>query len=397
MKENKLSGLGTFAKRAKSGDALTVVFLGGSLTWGANASDPNRTSYRALIGEKLRSAYPEARWRFVDAAIGGTGSALGIFRVDRDVLNYQPDLLFLDFCLNDGLYSVTDASLSSYEAIVRRVLEKAACPVVPVLLASKENVLREKIEDMTRRTAHLKLAEYYNLQPADVILGMRELHSEGKLDLDVAWPPELFDNTHPHDRGYAVYAALVWDAFLAGVAANRTPLLPPKWMNKENYKHICRKRLSDLKELPAGWKIGYPEVRAGTFDFLCSRWMDNVAIAENCVRKGFDKFELTGAKPKELTVKFRGSSVSIFGESTVNCGKLKVKIDGKEQPNAIDAAKFGTAFAPSAYLSVSLAAGLDPKQEHTLTLIPELAPDKPRQIRIESICVAGEEAADVYE
>ncbi|HEY3418513.1 MAG TPA: SGNH/GDSL hydrolase family protein, partial [Armatimonadota bacterium] len=70
-----------FHRRAENGDTLTVAFLGGSLTWGARASDPQMTSYRALLSQRLEQTYPRAHFRFIDAAIGGTGSQLGAFRL----------------------------------------------------------------------------------------------------------------------------------------------------------------------------------------------------------------------------------------------------------------------------------------------------------------------------
>src|SRR5262249_6549231 len=90
-----------FDIRARAGERLNVVFFGASLTWGANASDPQLTSFRGLMAERLEQAYPQARFKFWDAAIGGTGSQLGIFRLERDVLRRQPDLVFLDFSAND--------------------------------------------------------------------------------------------------------------------------------------------------------------------------------------------------------------------------------------------------------------------------------------------------------
>jgi hypothetical protein len=63
-----------FDRRARGGDHLNVVFFGASLTWGANATDPELTSYRASIARRLEEAYPEAHYKFRDAAIGGTGS-----------------------------------------------------------------------------------------------------------------------------------------------------------------------------------------------------------------------------------------------------------------------------------------------------------------------------------
>jgi prepilin-type processing-associated H-X9-DG protein len=47
---NRPAGFSTFDDQAKAGKPFSVVFLGGSLTWGAQATDPMETSYRALIG-----------------------------------------------------------------------------------------------------------------------------------------------------------------------------------------------------------------------------------------------------------------------------------------------------------------------------------------------------------
>ena len=116
------ASFGAFHRRAQAGERLSVVFFGASLTWGANASDPNLTSYRARTADRLRAEYPEARFRFWDAAIGGTSSQLGIFRLERDVLRRKPDLVFVDFSANDDIYSADPERLASYEAIVRRLV-----------------------------------------------------------------------------------------------------------------------------------------------------------------------------------------------------------------------------------------------------------------------------------
>ena len=118
-----------FDRRARAGEELSVVFFGGSLTWSANASDPNRTGFRPLVAEHLRAKYPSARFRFHDAGLGGTGSTLGVFRLDRDVLAYGPDLVFLDFACNDGGGPEALAQSCCYESILRRLVGRGV-PVV---------------------------------------------------------------------------------------------------------------------------------------------------------------------------------------------------------------------------------------------------------------------------
>ena len=86
------------------------------------------TSYRARIGQRLEQAYPKAHFTFWDAAIGGTTSQLGVFRLQRDVVRRKPDLVFLDFSANDDIYSAAPETLASYEALVRRILRRHEPP-----------------------------------------------------------------------------------------------------------------------------------------------------------------------------------------------------------------------------------------------------------------------------
>ncbi len=152
---------GAFDRHGQAGEPLRVVFFGGSLTWGANASDPQRTSYRALMMDYLRQRYPRAPLVFTDAAIGGTGSQLGIFRLERDVLARQPDLVFLDFTANDGLESASRPPLASYEAILRDLIGRGI-PVVQVFLGFRFNFGSSyNLADLPRRRDHLELAAAY--------------------------------------------------------------------------------------------------------------------------------------------------------------------------------------------------------------------------------------------
>ena len=131
----------TFDQKARNGDALCVIFLGGSLTWGAQSTNPMETSYRALVEKKLIATYPGAHFRFWDAAIGGTGSQLASFRLERDVLSQKPDLAFLEFTINDDPYPEPSPSrLASYESLVRRLVQ-SGIPVVQVILPAKKDVL----------------------------------------------------------------------------------------------------------------------------------------------------------------------------------------------------------------------------------------------------------------
>ena len=58
--------------------------------------------WRNMTTDWFRKANPKANVTEVHAAIGGTGSGLGVFRVGHDALDKNPDLLFIEFATNDS-------------------------------------------------------------------------------------------------------------------------------------------------------------------------------------------------------------------------------------------------------------------------------------------------------
>jgi len=383
----------SFDQKAKDGQSLTVAFLGGSLTWGANASDPNRTSYRALMGQWLTQTYPKAHFTFVDAAIGGTGAQLGVQRLARDVMKYHPDLMFLDFTLNDDAYKVSDATLGAYESIVRQTLA-ADCPVLLMITASRGYVEEKDLSKMLRRTAHLDLAKYYHLPVGDVVQLMQQKYKAGELDLNVIWPSYRYDNTHPSDAGYQVYFEAAKAAYLSAVSGKDTPVLPEKWLFNDSYKYVKRFVLSQM--LPDGSPIEVvkPETSAVAYDFMMSRWLDDMVRLANNKRTGARQYELTGEAPR-LRCEFRGSSVLLFGESTVKSGKYKILIDGIAVDREFDAGKMAKLCGGNAHLVKPVIEGLSEDTVHTLEIIPDFAPGEAQELRIESISLGGSKPVEL--
>ncbi len=360
-----------FDQRAKRGETLTVAFLGGSLTWGAQATDPLKTSYRAIVSRELRDHYPNAHFTFVDAAIGGTGSQLGAFRLNRDVLAYEPDLVFLDFTVNDHASKVPeDDRLSSYESLIRRMLQ-ADIPVVQVILAVKADIMPKPsvrpLDDI-----HKEIGAAYNLPLADVVTSMRK----AVVDEARATPDELWDlpndSTHPGDAGYALYAECVWETYLKAVEDAVVCQLPVDTLYPDHYMQVDRFSLAAIDSLPNGWKTGAPHRSAIAFDFTCSRWMDDLAIAEAGDTD----------QPEVLTVQFTGESVLLFGESTPKSGRYSVSIDGGAPVEYKAHCASG-----NMRLVQLLAYGLNADETHTLQIRPLL--ESGEELRLNSVCVAG--------
>jgi lysophospholipase L1-like esterase len=387
-----------FDRRAKAGEHLNVVFFGASLTWGANATDQAHTSYRAHIEQRLEANYPAAHFTCRDSAIGGTGSQLGVFRLDRDVLSHHPDLVFLDFSANDDIYSDNPESLASYEAIVRRILLEGKCPLVQVIFPFKWNAKREELAKMKRRDAHLAIAKAYNTAVGDAIALTIDSLESGKTSLDAIWPA---DGVHPGDAGYALFSDAAWDAFEQAVKTRRVCIVPEKMLHADTYMKSSRVRLTSIAPLPAGWRAGKADLTSAFYDMLMSRWLDDEAIASNRTAASgpYGKMTATAQDAGKLQYKFRGRMVLLFGESTPISGKYHLYLDGKpveqkppkvKTPTAdFDAGDFARRANGNVHLVQVVAEGLDPAAEHVLEIEPLFTPGVAQELRLESICVAG--------
>ncbi len=369
-----------FDRRARAGEPLNVVFFGASLTWGANASDPLRTSYRAVVAQKMKARYPRAHFEFFDAAIGGTDSRLGVFRLGRDVLSRKPDLVFLDFSANDGINEADEDKLSSYESLVRRIILEARAPVVQVFFPFKGDVSRGNLEGMKRRDAHLKISRAYNTAVGDAIwLGQKRVKA-GQVTLAQLWP---IDGAHPGDVGYAMFADAAYAGFLAGVAEKKVCRAPQTMLHAPTYMNWARVRLSSLEPLPSGWRVGRPNRVSAYFDMLMSRWLDDEVITS----------QKSGETTPRFKLRFRGSTVLLFGESTPKSAKYRVYLNGKalEQDGKIaefDAGRLGRRAQGNAHHVQLLASGLDASMEHTLEIEPVWG-ENATELRLESVCIAG--------
>jgi lysophospholipase L1-like esterase len=66
----------------------------------------------------LRTLFPQLTVTEIVAGLPGTGSNLGACRLERDVLRHRPDLLFVEFAVNDT-GSPPERIERSMEGIVR--------------------------------------------------------------------------------------------------------------------------------------------------------------------------------------------------------------------------------------------------------------------------------------
>ncbi len=374
-----------FDKKAQAGEALSVVFFGGSLTWGANASDPNLTSYRGLMMDYLKKKYPKAVFSFHDAAIGGTGSNLGIFRLERDVLSKNPNIVFLDFTANDGYDGKDVETLKCYETIMREVIGRGI-PMELLYFGFKWQFGDAyKPEEYYRRLDHMKLADAYRTAQGDIYPLMQETVKSGRKSADQLWP---FDGAHPDDSGYEIFFEAARLGFEEAVKEGLVCAVPEKPVFGE-MKSVRRTILAD-SPLPKGWTKAKTYRTSLWYDGLSSRWMGDVAMCDAKDAGAIDP----------LRIEFEGTFLGFFGEANQDGLDFTLKLDGKDFPFAIQK-KDKIEYSPVWPFKMPYGQGnLFIWRKSITKLVPgkhvlEIAPVIPEgvkkgQLRIESVCTASE-------
>ena len=164
---------------AENGESLTLAYLGGSITEGKKYSSPF-TNY-------VKTTFAKGQFTEVNAGLSGTSSVVGMVRSQNDIFSKNPDILFLEFSVNDHediMYK------KCYESLVKQALQQPNdCAVVILINRSKGGFSSQ--EQMAA------IGENYNVPIISMDDALSQAFNSGFLK-----PDDYFtDEYHPHDNG----------------------------------------------------------------------------------------------------------------------------------------------------------------------------------------------------
>lgn len=187
-----MTRLKNLMKRAANGESLVIGFLGGSITQGSLSSTP-KTCYAYLVYEWWKKSFPNAAFSFVNGGIGGTTSHYGGARAWKDVLCYRPDIVTVDFSVNDDANEFFE---ETYEGTLRRLLAAPSATAVVVL----NNVFYDTGKNA--QDYHNRVADHYGIPHVSIKDTVYpDVESDKIVRADIT--P---DNLHPNDKGHRLVA-----------------------------------------------------------------------------------------------------------------------------------------------------------------------------------------------
>ena len=259
------SGLPNFLAKVSKDQSLKVAYLGGSIT----AAPGWRVKSRAWLQEK----YPKAKFEEIHAAIGGTGSDLGVFRLGRDVLAHEPDLLFVEFAVNDG-GAPPERIHKAMEGIIRQTWQANPNTDICYVYTLTERMLGDLQSGKMPRAASAmeELADHYGIPSIHFGVEVARLESAGKLIFKAPKPkdwsakPMIFssDGVHPHvQTGHQLYVEAIarsWPKLKktrskVGAHKLRKPLRPDNWEQAKMVSIRPEMLRGEWKKLPADHRL----------------------------------------------------------------------------------------------------------------------------------------------
>lgn len=192
-------------KKMKSGEEVTVGYIGGSITQGTSAG--NELCYARLTTNYLEEMYPDAKINYVNAGIGATGSYIGVHRVTDDLLSQSPDLVFVEFSVNDTT-EFTDRNKESYDSLLRTIWNSSKNPAIITVATTQE-------DGTSFQEQHAEIVKHYDLPMISYRNTILDTIEHG----DITWKDISGDNIHPNVPGHKIVAQLL-KAYIADVDAN---------------------------------------------------------------------------------------------------------------------------------------------------------------------------------
>ena len=204
---------------------VTVAFLGGSITKNAGTGG-FVTEVAAWIEAQAEGVHVET----INAGIGNTGSDLGAQRIDADVLSHRPDVLFVEFAVNDSDRECT----ADMEQIVRKTrLANPQTDIVFLYCVMDWTLPRLETGRFPPSVIrHERVAAHYGIPT--IALGYEAAR---KIRLgEWTWKNFSNDACHPTADGYASYnrdLAAALPLLLGEKNSAQNPLPPPLVGNGE--------------------------------------------------------------------------------------------------------------------------------------------------------------------
>ena len=297
--------------KMRAGEEVIVSAIGGSVTEGAGPSSYTQGyayQFKDLFIEKY--AVDKDKVKFVPAGIGGTPSAMGVVRYQKDVVNAggrDPDLLIIEFAVNDWLECTNTRGM---EYIVRNALDHNTAVIMLYAAAT-----------YTNQQGQIKpIADFYNLPQVSISDGLLNSGINQEKDSKVYYS----DYVHPTKAGHTYMAKCLMNliAEIDSAPEDKAYEIPAGYKNENaftGFKAVYSDTTDKNVSISAGAFTQKDEAIQGySHGGKCfpENWMNATSTAE------------TSGQPFTMTLTCKSLIMVYKNANNDSFGKAEVYVDG---------------------------------------------------------------------
>ncbi|MEI7587966.1 MAG: SGNH/GDSL hydrolase family protein [Chitinophagia bacterium] len=189
---------------------INLVFHGHSVPAGYFKTPIVNTlaSYPYLVLDQIKSQYPFTVVNIINTSIGGENSESGEKRFESEVLIHKPDVVFIDYALNDRGIGLARAK-NAWEKMILAAIDKN---IKVILLTPSPDQTVDIKDDQTILDQHAAqiraLSKYFNVGLIDTYQLFKNKTKEG-FDL-VNYMSQV---NHPNEKGHRLIADEIMEYF----------------------------------------------------------------------------------------------------------------------------------------------------------------------------------------
>lgn len=196
-------------KKWPANRTINLVFHGPSVPSGYFKTPHVSTldSYPYLALKNVKDTYPHAVVNSITTSIGGEQSVQGAKRFKDDVLSHKPDVLFIDYALNDRR-----VGLKSAKKAWEKMIQEAIAYGTKVVLLTPTPDLNEDIQSpnspLAKHSGQIRqLAKKYKIGLVDSYRLFQKIAKTEDLNTYMA------QSNHINEKGHQVVAKAILDLF----------------------------------------------------------------------------------------------------------------------------------------------------------------------------------------
>lgn len=185
-------------RAAQNGENVTIAYIGGSITEGLDVSYTER--YVTITAKEFEETYCQGGTvTCVNAGLSGTPSNLGLVRLQKDILDHNPDIVFVEFAVND---SQDFHEKQCFESLVRTILMQENDPAVVLIFnRTQDGYTCQSVMGLT--------GMFYQLPMVSVTNAITEELDAGRM----TWRDFSNDTVHPNAAGHRMTSDFIAHLF----------------------------------------------------------------------------------------------------------------------------------------------------------------------------------------